>query len=29
MLILAAGGEMQAWWLREDRQVRPVLIDVS
>ena len=29
MLIIAAGGEMQAWWLREDRQVRPVLIDVS
>ena len=29
MLIIAAGGEMQAWWLGEDRQVRPVLIDVS
>lgn len=29
MLILAAEGEMQAWWLGEDRQVRPVLIDVS
>jgi hypothetical protein len=29
MLILAAQGGIQAWWLEEDRRVRPVLIDVS
>ena len=29
MLILAADSELQAWWLGEDRQVRPVLIDVQ
>ena len=29
MLILAAQGGLQAWWLEEDRRVRPVLIDVS
>ena len=28
MLILAADGDLKAWWLGEDRQVRPVLIDV-
>ena len=29
MLILAADGDLKAWWLGEDRQVRPVLIDVQ
>lgn len=29
MLILGVDGEIQAWWLEEDRQVRPVLIDVQ
>ena len=29
MLILGADGDLQAWWLGEDRQVRPVVIDVQ
>jgi len=29
MLILGNDGQIQAWWLGEDRQVRPVLIDVQ
>ena len=29
MLILSAQQELRAWWLEEDRQVRPVPIDVD